>query len=135
MHSKCRQLTFVSTKTVPVVIFRLFIYLIRRLFNSPMFRYALNNTSGWLTVFAIFFVVTQVFHAMHSLLTHPLAIYAVVFDIRKLLNPATREQVGGVPRSDGQLHTLVAVWSCGSTSKFTPWLHFVCLNVYRCKSQ
>ena len=31
---------------------------------------------------------------MHSLLMHPLAIYTVVFDIRKLLDPATREQVG-----------------------------------------
>ena len=58
MHSKCRQLTFVSTKTVPVVIFRLFIYFIRRVFYSPLFRYALNNTSCWLTVFTIFPVVT-----------------------------------------------------------------------------
>ena len=72
---------------------------------------------------------------MHSLLTHPLATYAVVFDIRKLLNPATREQVGGVPLNDRQLNILVAVWSRGSTSKFTPWLHFVCLSVYFCESQ
>ena len=72
---------------------------------------------------------------MHSLLTHPLAIYAVVFDIRKLLDPATREQVGGVALNDRQPHTLEVVWPCGSTLKFTPWLHFVCLNVYRCKSQ
>ena len=57
MHSKGRQQTLVSTKTVPVVIFRLFIYLIRRVFYSPLFRYALNNTSCWLTVFAISLIV------------------------------------------------------------------------------
>ena len=56
-------------------------------------------------------VVTQVFHAMHSLLMHPLAIYAVVFDIRKLLDPATREQVGCITLSDRQLNSLVAGWS------------------------
>lgn len=56
-----------------------------------------------------FFVVAvpQVFHAMHSLLTHPLGIYAVVFDIRKLLDPATREQVGCVTLSDRQRHVAV----------------------------
>ena len=75
-------------------------------------------------------VVPQVFHAMHSLLTHPLGIYAVVFDIRKLLNPATREQVGCVTR---QLHIFVVERSCASTLKVAPSLHFVCLNVYRCK--
>ena len=89
---------------------------------------------GWLTVFALtFFVATQVFHAMHSLLIHPLAIYAVVFDIRKLLDPATREQVGCITLSDRQLHTLVAVWSCGSTLKVALSLYFLCLNVYLCK--
>ena len=44
---------------------------------------------------------------MHSLLTHPLGIYAVVFDIRKLLDPATREQVGCFTLSDRQRHILV----------------------------
>ena len=79
-------------------------------------------------------VIPQVFHAMHSLLTHPLGTYAVVFDIRKLLNPDTREQVGCVTLSDRQRHIAVVERSCASTLKVAQSLHFLCLNVYRCKS-
>ena len=50
---------------------------------------------------------------MHSLLTHPLAIYAVVFDIRKLLDPATREQVSCITLSDKHLDSGLVVWFYG----------------------
>ena len=74
-------------------------------------------------------VVPQVFHAMHSLLTHPLGIYAVVFDIRKLMNPTTREQV-----CHTQCHIVVVECSYASVLKLAPSLYGLCSNIYRCKS-
>merc|ERR1719174_1620089 len=59
--------------------------------NSLVMRFADGKSDITLIIWD--FGGQDVFHAMHSLLTHPLGIYAVVFDIRKLLDPATREQV------------------------------------------
>merc|ERR1719174_3107818 len=58
--------------------------------NSLVMRFADGKSDITLIIWD--FGGQDVFHAMHSLLTHPLGIYAVVFDIRKLLDPATREQ-------------------------------------------
>ena len=107
---------FITAKAVPVVTFCLFATVISFFKLAAVSMHTQQYLRLADSVCCNFFVVVvpQVFHAMHSLLTHPLGIYAVVFDIRKLLNPDTREQVGSVALSDRQRHIAVViavVWS------------------------
>ena len=100
---------FMTAKTVPVVAFCVFAAVISFLKLAAVAMHAQQYLRLADSVCSDLFVVAvpQVFHAMHSLLTHPLGIYAVVFDIRKLLDPATREQVGCFTLSDRQRHVAV----------------------------